>query len=60
MVSIDTIQEIGLRIGRQFSPERVILFGSHAEGRAGSALESDAGQKVIRTDIELIRSIHSH
>ena len=45
MVSMDTIEEVGLRIGRQFNPERVILFGSHAEGRAG--VDSDVDLLVI-------------
>jgi len=45
MVSMDTIEEVGLRIGRQFNPDRVILFGSHAEGRAG--VDSDVDLLVI-------------
>jgi predicted nucleotidyltransferase len=45
MVSMNTIEEVGLRIGRQFNPERVILFGSHAEGRAG--VDSDVDLLVI-------------
>ncbi|MFM8952317.1 MAG: nucleotidyltransferase domain-containing protein [Planctomycetaceae bacterium] len=45
MVSMDTIEEVGLRIGRQFNPERVILFGSHAESRAG--VDSDVDLLVI-------------
>jgi hypothetical protein len=42
---MDTIAEVGLRIGRQFNPERVILFGSHAEGRADA--DSDVDLPVI-------------
>jgi predicted nucleotidyltransferase len=42
---MDTIAEVGLRIGRQFNPERVILFGSHAEGRADA--DSDVDLLVI-------------
>jgi predicted nucleotidyltransferase len=34
MVTMKEIQAIGRRIGREFHPERVILFGSHAHGRA--------------------------
>ncbi len=32
MVSMQQIEEVGRRIGERFSPERVILFGSYAEG----------------------------
>ncbi|MFH1719543.1 MAG: nucleotidyltransferase domain-containing protein [Planctomycetota bacterium] len=32
MVAISEIEEFGRRIGRQFGAERVILFGSYAEG----------------------------
>jgi predicted nucleotidyltransferase len=35
MVPMNAIEDFGLRIGLQFNPKRVILFGSHAEGRAG-------------------------
>ncbi|MCK4294845.1 MAG: nucleotidyltransferase domain-containing protein [Planctomycetes bacterium] len=34
MVAMNTIEEFGRRIGRQFGAERIILFGSHAEGSA--------------------------
>ena len=34
MVALNTIEECGRRIGRQFGAERVILFGSYAEGSA--------------------------
>jgi len=32
MVAMDEIEELGRRIGREFSAERVILFGSYARG----------------------------
>lgn len=32
MVAINTIEECARQIGRQFGAERVILFGSYAEG----------------------------
>ncbi len=41
MTSLATIQEIGHRIGVQFKPQQVILFGSHAEGRARSGSDVD-------------------
>ena len=45
MVPMNAIEDVGLRIGLQFNPERVILFGSHAEGRAG--VDSDVDLLVI-------------
>ena len=41
MTSLATIQEIGHRIGVQFKPQQVILFGSPAEGRAHSGSDVD-------------------
>ncbi len=32
MVAFESIQELGRRIGDEFGPERVILFGSYAAG----------------------------
>jgi len=32
VVSMEQIEEFGRRIGEQFKPERVILFGSYAYG----------------------------
>lgn len=34
MVTIEQIEELGRRIGGEFHPERVLLFGSHARGAA--------------------------
>lgn len=45
MVSMDEVQRLGRRIGREFRPERVILFGSHAEGTAGP--DSDVDLLVV-------------
>ena len=41
MVAMRQIEEVGQRIGREFRPERVILFGSHARGTAGSGSDVD-------------------
>jgi len=41
MTSLATIQEIGHRIGVQFKPQQVILFGSHGEGGAHSGSDVD-------------------
>ncbi len=41
VVSMDRIQELCGRIAREFKPERVILFGSHARGDAGKYSDVD-------------------
>ncbi len=41
MVGMDRIQELRDRIVRDFEPERVILFGSHARGDAGKYSDVD-------------------
>ena len=45
MVSMDAIAEVCRRIGTDFQADRVILFGSHAQGRA--APDSDVDLLVI-------------
>ena len=45
MVSFAKIREVADRIAREFDPERIILFGSHAYGTAGP--ESDVDLLVI-------------
>jgi len=45
MVSMTKIQELGQRIGRDFHPEKVMLFGSHARGEAGE--DSDVDLLVV-------------
>ncbi|MFM7291713.1 MAG: nucleotidyltransferase domain-containing protein [Planctomycetia bacterium] len=42
---MNAIEDVGRRIGIQFKPDRVILFGSHAEGRATT--DSDVDLLVI-------------
>ena len=39
MVSMNEIEEFGRRIGREFGAERVILFGSYAQGAVTDASE---------------------
>ena len=41
MVTMAEIEDIGRRIGREFDPERVVLFGSHARGTAGEHADVD-------------------
>ena len=43
--AIEDIRELAKQIALQFHPQKVILFGSHAEGRATE--ESDADLLVI-------------
>ncbi len=41
MVDMDRIVELSDRIAREFHPERIILFGSHARGDAGKYADVD-------------------
>ncbi len=45
MVTMDSIVELSGRIAREFQPERIILFGSHAYGT--DTHESDVDLLVI-------------
>ncbi len=45
MVAINDIEEFGRRIGEEFAAEKVILFGSYAEGAA--LQDSDVDLLVI-------------
>jgi len=45
MVQMNDIQELADRIAREFQPDRIILFGSHARGTA--AADSDVDLLVI-------------
>ena len=45
MVSMERIEELGRAIGREFRPQRVILFGSYAYGT--STEDSDVDLLVV-------------
>ncbi len=45
MVSMKEIREVGRQIGRQFRPDRVLLFGSYADGSATD--DSDVDLLVV-------------
>jgi len=45
MISLDTIRELSTRIAADFSPDKVILFGSYAYGSASE--DSDVDLLVI-------------
>ena len=45
MVALNDIEQFGKRIGEQFGAEKVILFGSHAEGTATE--DSDVDLLVV-------------
>jgi predicted nucleotidyltransferase len=45
MVSMKEIREVGEQIGRQFRPDRVLLFGSYADGSATD--DSDVDLLVV-------------
>jgi predicted nucleotidyltransferase len=40
-VTIERIRDVAARIAAAFAPERIVLFGSHAEGRAGAGSDVD-------------------
>ena len=45
MIKMEDIEKFGQAIGREFSPERVVLFGSHAYGTPGE--DSDVDLLVV-------------
>jgi predicted nucleotidyltransferase len=45
MVSIAEIKDVAAQIVREFDPEKIILFGSHARGTAGP--DSDVDLLII-------------
>lgn len=45
MVSFADIEDLAERIAREFHPDRIILFGSHARGMAGP--DSDVDLLVV-------------
>ena len=45
MVAMSQIEDLGQRIGREFRPDRVVLFGSYARGTATG--DSDVDLLVI-------------
>ena len=64
MVSMRQIEAVGQEIGREFHPERVILFGSHAGGTAGSGSDVDLlvimpfEGKAVAKSVEVRLKIH--
>ena len=45
MVAMNQIEDLAGRIAKQFEPERIVLFGSHAQGTPGP--DSDIDLLVI-------------
>ena len=45
MVTMNQIEDLGRRIGREFRPDRVVLFGSYAQGTATQ--DSDVDLLII-------------
>lgn len=45
MVTMKDIEDVGRRIAREFDPDRIVLFGSHARGTATG--DSDVDLLVI-------------
>jgi predicted nucleotidyltransferase len=64
MVSLNDIQQLANDIARQFHPEKIILFGSHARGDAGPDSDVDlmviidSNQHPSRTAAEITHRVH--
>ena len=64
MASLSDIQTLADKIAREFHPEKIILFGSHARGDAGP--DSDVDLMVViasdedpsRTAAEITNRVH--
>jgi predicted nucleotidyltransferase len=60
MVAMSVIRQLADAIGREFDPERIILFGSHAYGTAGDDSDVDLlvllrfGGKPFRKSLEIL------
>jgi predicted nucleotidyltransferase len=65
MISESSIAEISRRIAREFAPDRIILFGSHAAGAARADSDVDLlvvmphGGQSIRKGAEIRRRIQA-
>lgn len=64
MVSMKDIRSVGRRIGREFKPRQVILFGSHSRGTANEDSDVDLlivmpfeGHSVDKS-VEILLTIH--
>jgi len=63
MVGMSDIQATADRIVREFDPERVVLFGSHADGTAGRDSDVDLlvvlpfREKPFRKSLEILNAI---
>jgi uncharacterized protein len=59
------IQALGDQIARDFHPERIILFGSHASGTAGEHSDVDIlvilpfAEKNFRKSLEILNRLNS-
>jgi len=64
MVSEHDIQALADKIAREFHPEKIILFGSHARGDASPDSDvdllviMDSGQHPSRTAADIIYRVH--
>jgi uncharacterized protein len=64
MVTMEQIRELGRRIGREFQPDRVVLFGSYAHGTQTTDSDVDllvilpfAG-KAVHKSVEIRLKLH--
>jgi uncharacterized protein len=66
MVSQEAIQDLSSRIAREFSPDKIVLFGSYASGTASE--DSDVDMLVIlpfegrnlRKSLEILNKVDPH
>jgi len=63
VIAVEEIQALADRIAREFRPERIILFGSHAEGTAGPHSDVDllivmsCEGSPLRKSLEIVTSV---
>ena len=64
MVSMKEIRAVARRIGREFRPQRVILFGSHARGEATEDSDVDllivmpVRGRTVDKSVEIMLKVH--
>jgi uncharacterized protein len=63
MIDYETIRAFALRLAREFAPERIILFGSHAAGTPRTDSDVDLfvimpfEGRPVRQSVEILRRL---
>jgi predicted nucleotidyltransferase len=66
MVPMKEIRAVARKIGREFRPQKVILFGSHARGTAGEDSDVDllvvmpVRGRTVEKSVEIHLKVHPH